>query len=156
MPETSGPPSIAVRMYNVGFGDCFLLTFRFGGAAKSERDMLVDFGSSAAPRYGPKDYLQRMAEDIARESRGKLHVLAATHRHRGHINGFATDGSGAGRTIAGLDPDHLILPWTEDPNDAPNGRAASSPYGSSNPASMKAGFLGTLEDLHRVAAAARG
>jgi hypothetical protein len=154
MPETPGPSSIAVRMYNVGFGDCFLLTFRYGGAAKSERHMLVDFGSSAAPRYGPKDYLQRVAEDIARESQGKLHVLAATHRHRDHINGFATDESGAGRIIAGLDPDHVILPWTEDPNAAPNGRAAPSPHGSSHPASMKAGFLGTLEDLHRVAAAA--
>ena len=62
MPAKPGPSSIVVRMYNVGFGDCFLLTFRYPAAAKiPERHMLIDFGSSAAPRYGPKDYLQRVA-----------------------------------------------------------------------------------------------
>ena len=33
-------------MYNVGFGDCFLVTFHY---AKSDRHMLVDYGSTAAP-----------------------------------------------------------------------------------------------------------
>jgi beta-lactamase superfamily II metal-dependent hydrolase len=153
MPEKSGPSSIAVRMYNVGFGDCFLLTFRYPAAAKiPERHMLIDFGSSAAPRYGPKDYLQRVADDIARQSKGKLHVVAATHRHRDHINGFATNGGGSGKVIAALRPDHVILPWTEDPNAAPEATAASG--SSSHPARMKSRFLVALEDLHRIAAVA--
>ena len=155
MPEKPGPSSIAVRMYNVGFGDCFLLTFRYAASAKlAERHMLVDFGSAAAPRYGPKDYMRRVAEDIARQTKGKLHVLAATHRHRDHINGFATDGNGAGNVIAALHPDHVILPWTEDPSAAPDATAATASEPSSHPARMKSRFLGTLEDLHRVAAAA--
>ena len=153
MPERSGPSSIAVRMYNVGFGDCFLLTFRYDAAARiPERHMLIDFGSSAAPRYAPKDYLQRAAEDIARQSKGKLHVLAATHRHRDHINGFVTNGGGSGKIIAALHPDHVILPWTEDPNAAPDASAASMPGSSSHSARMKSRFLGTLENLHRIAA----
>jgi beta-lactamase superfamily II metal-dependent hydrolase len=151
MPEKTGPSSIAVRMYNVGFGDCFLLTFRY---PSDERHMLVDFGSAAAPRYGPKDYMQRVAQDIERQTKGKLHVLAATHRHRDHINGFSTDGDGPGKIIAALHPDHVILPWTEDPDAAPDAAAASSSASSSHPANMKSRFLGTLEDLHRVAAAA--
>jgi hypothetical protein len=153
MPEKPGPTSIAVRMYNVGFGDCFLLTFRYAAAERtSERHMLVDFGSSAAPRYGPKDYLQRVAEDIAHQSKGKLHVLAATHRHRDHINGFATATGRSGKIIAALNPDHVILPWTEDPNAAPDATTASASQSSSDPAGMKSRFLGTLENLHRVAA----
>lgn len=153
--ENHGPSSIAVRMYNVGFGDCFLFTFRYPASAQiAERHMLVDFGSSAAPRYGPKDYMQRVAEDIARQSKGKLHVLAATHRHLDHISGFATDRNGPGKTIAALQPDHVILPWTEDPNAAPDATKASASEFSSKTARMRARFLGTLEDLHRVAAVA--
>jgi hypothetical protein len=153
MPEEPGPWSIAVRMYNVGFGDCFLLTFRYAAAARMpERHMLVDFGSAAAPRYAPKDHLQRVAGDIAHQSKGKLHVLAATHRHRDHINGFATIGSGAGKIIAALRPDHVILPWTEDPNAAPDATAASASASSSHLVRMKSRFLGTLENFHHLAA----
>jgi len=157
MPETAGPSSIAVRMYNVGFGDCFLLTFRYAAPGKdAERHMLVDFGSSAAPRYGPKDYMQRVAEDIARQTKGKLHVLAATHRHRDHINGFATDG-GHGKIVAALHPDHVILPWTEDPDAAPDARSAAAPSytaGKATSAQLKSRFLGALEDIHGIAGAA--
>lgn len=39
-----GPDQLIVHMYNVGFGDCFLLQFRY---AKRYRNILVDFGSSA-------------------------------------------------------------------------------------------------------------
>jgi len=94
--------------------------------------------------------MQRVAADIARQTKGKLHILAATHRHRDHINGFATDGKGAGKIIADLHPDQVILPWTEDPDAAPDAAAASSTH----PANMKSRFLGTLEDLHGVAGAA--
>ncbi len=134
------PSSITVRMYNVGFGDCFLLTFHYGASERTARHMLVDFGSSAAPRHAPKDYMRRIAEDIARQTKGKLDVLVATHRHRDHISGFAAEGAGAGKIIAALKPDHVILPWTEHPDAAPDARAAR--------------FLGSLETMHELAGAA--
>jgi hypothetical protein len=140
-------------MYNVGFGDCFLLTFHYAG---DERHMLVDFGSTAAPRNGATDYMRRVADDIVRQSRGKLHVLVATHRHRDHINGFTTEGEGTGKLIASLNPDHVVLPWTEDPNAAPDALEAHSTLysrGKADSRQMTAGFLASLEDMHRVAGA---
>jgi hypothetical protein len=154
MAEAAHPRSLTLRMYNVGFGDCFLLTFHY---ANSERHMLVDFGSAAAPRYGAKDYMRRVAQDIARQSRGKLDIIVATHRHRDHISGFSIDGEGAGKIIAGCNPDHVILPWTEDPQTAPNARAAvHSSYTSGKPDArqMTARFLASLDDMHRFAESA--
>lgn len=37
------PKKVKIRTYNVGFGDCFLLSFDYGG---SERHVLIDFGST--------------------------------------------------------------------------------------------------------------
>src|SRR5260370_37854147 len=121
-------------MYNVGFGDCFLVTFHY---AKSDRHMLVDYGSTAAPKNGPKDYMQQIAKDIKTQCGGKLHVVVATHRHRDHISGFAT-GVGTGKIIASLNPDHVVQPWTEDPKAKPCAQTAvSSIYSGGKPDTKK-------------------
>jgi hypothetical protein len=42
------PPVLAtvrVRMYQVGFGDCFLLRFEYAGQAEPARHILIDFGT---------------------------------------------------------------------------------------------------------------
>ena len=152
MPETLSPSSITVRMYNVGFGDCFLLTFHY---AAGQRHMLVDFGSAASPRSGTADYMQRVARDIVRQCGGKLHIVVSTHRHRDHISGFSTEQGGTGKMIADLHPDHVILPWTEDPEAAPDASApTTSSYtrGKPDPKVMKTWFLRSLADMHEVAA----
>jgi glyoxylase-like metal-dependent hydrolase (beta-lactamase superfamily II) len=107
------PRKIVLRAYNVGFGDCFLLTFHY---AKSRRRVLIDFGSTAPPAGAPVDYMLRVARDIA--AGGRLHAVVATHRHRDHINGF---GARTGKIIASLAPEVVIQPWTEDPAAAPDG-----------------------------------
>ena len=141
-------------MYNVGFGDCFLLTFHY---AKSDRHVLVDYGSTAAPKNGPKNYMRLVADDIAKECAGKLHVVIATHRHRDHISGFSTeDGGGTGKIIASLNPDFVIQPWTEDPKAKPNAMTATSSsftQGKPDEEHLTRQFLGSLEDMHQVAAA---
>jgi Metallo-beta-lactamase superfamily len=148
----NAPLSVRVRMYNVGFGDCFLVTFDYGDG---KRHMLIDFGTTAAPKRGPRDYMLRIARDIEKESQGKLDILVATHRHRDHISGFAGD-TETGPIIASLKPDHIIQPWTEDPaaeSDALTATATIYTNGNPDPQKMKAHFLGSLADMHRVAGA---
>jgi hypothetical protein len=138
-------------MYNVGFGDCFLLTFHY--AKSAARHMLVDYGSTAAPRNGPKNYMERVAQDIAAQCKGKLDVVVATHRHRDHISGFST-AAGTSKVIAALRPDHVIQPWTEDPEAKTNATTATAsayPGGKPDPQEMTAHFLGSLDDMRRVA-----
>ena len=58
---------ITVQMYRVGFGDCFLLSFRY---PRFERHVLVDFGSTGLPKStgSPKAHMLSIAKDIARLS----------------------------------------------------------------------------------------
>jgi hypothetical protein len=151
----AAPTSVTIRMYNVGFGDCFLLTFNYARAA---RHMLVDYGSTSAPKRVPgtgknTDYMKRVAEDIQAVCQGKLDVLVATHRHRDHISGFSTD-AGTGNIIASLNPRCVIQPWTEDPRAKTNALTATASVYTSGKADsnkMTAHFLGSLEDMHSVA-----
>jgi beta-lactamase superfamily II metal-dependent hydrolase len=152
---TASPRSLVIRMFNVGFGDCFLLTFNY---AKGPRHMLVDFGSTSAPQRGKKqDYMLRVAQKIKDICGDKLHIVVATHRHRDHISGFST-ATHTGKIIAALNPDVVIQPWTEDPRAKTNALTAkSSAYtrGKADSQNMTRHFLGSLEDMHSVAGAVK-
>lgn len=129
------PVEVILRSYNVGFGDCFLLTFRY---PNFRRDILIDFGSTRAPtevaqhsnsarklstserealaRKNLKKHMLSVAEQIKHDCGGKLHAVVVTHRHKDHLSGFAyEDGKGPGAIILNLEPDLVIQPWTEDP-----------------------------------------
>jgi beta-lactamase superfamily II metal-dependent hydrolase len=145
------PSSVTIRMYNVGFGDCFLLTFAY---AKQERHLLIDYGSTAAPKNARAKYMVEVAQDIKIRCEGKLDVLVETHRHRDHISGFTTEGEATGKIITSLRPDHVVQPWTEDPKAKPDALTAttSSPKkGKADEKQLTSHFLGALEDMHRVA-----
>lgn len=111
------PTQVSIRTYQVGFGDCFLLSFRYADA--SEKHVLVDFGTTKLPPKAPKTRMIDIAENIAqRVGAAGLHAIVATHRHADHISGFATNAKGdaPGDVIRGLKPKFVVQPWTEDPN----------------------------------------
>jgi beta-lactamase superfamily II metal-dependent hydrolase len=101
--------SIKVSMYNVGFGDCFLLRFP---AADRERRVLIDCGSiKQGVAGGTGAIVEQLIEDVTDDGVAHIDVVAATHRHKDHVSGFDHD---AWRDVV---VDEVWLPWTEDPND---------------------------------------
>ena len=140
MPKSSkAPKSVSIRTYNVGFGDCFLLSFKYAGNA--ERHVLVDFGSTGFPEGVPKTRMMDIANDIRARTNGKLHAVVATHRHKDHISGFETKkgGKGSGDVIRSLKPNVVVQPWTEDPELAPR---ATGPKSKSKNVARKLRQLG--------------
>jgi beta-lactamase superfamily II metal-dependent hydrolase len=75
---------IRVRSYNVGFGDCFLVTIPDGG---EKSHLLIDFGN-APGKSGSNEWFPAIAENIERETDGHINVLVMTHEHLDHMEGF--------------------------------------------------------------------
>lgn len=148
---TIKPKKITLSSYQVGFGDCYLMTFHY---PKFERHILIDFGSTGVPktseskRKSADKLMTRVAKDIQQKCGGKLHAIVATHRHQDHISGFATTGKNPpGTIIASCDPDVVIQPWTEHPNANPiTGKVKSS-------TSKQFAFGLALQDMHAISAA---
>ncbi len=140
---TEKPHRLTFRAYQVGFGDCFLLTFHY--RKLGDRHVLIDCGSTGAPRgFGD---ITDVAASICEETGGKLHAVVATHRHKDHISGFTRreDGTGPGDLLRSCNPDVVILPWTEAPDAAPDALAAPPLPDRSR------AFLHSLADMHAVA-----
>ncbi|MBN1360460.1 MAG: hypothetical protein JW993_07705 [Sedimentisphaerales bacterium] len=105
-----GPESVSVAMYDVGFGDCFLLTFDYANDGK--RHLLIDCGSTSVK----KAHLSRVVDQLAEDCQGHLDAIVATHRHKDHISAFGLKGLDA--KLEALEPEVVIQPWTEHPEAA--------------------------------------
>jgi hypothetical protein len=145
---TAKPTSLRIRSYNVGFGDCFLLSFQY---PNTKRHMLIDFGSTAGAIPGVD--LLRVAKQIRTDctdetGEAKLSMVVATHRHADHIQGF---GGAAGRIIADLAPELVVQPWTESPDVAIDSNAPADTVHGARGAAAQA--VRRLSDMHAVAAA---
>ena len=145
----TSPTKATLRAFNVGFGDCFLLSFAY---AKDSRHVLIDFGSTRAPPGAAKNYMADIAAKIGLLTNNKLHMVVATHRHKDHISGFATTAKGksSGRIIAGLKPELVLQPWTEDPDIAED--ATGPAAGPRAFVRSLAGMNGFAEQVHRFTA----
>jgi beta-lactamase superfamily II metal-dependent hydrolase len=112
MPQPPVPAGsrVRIRMYRLGIGDCFLLTF-FGG--DEPRHLLIDCGVLYGTPHGKETILQ-VAENIKTATGNRLAALVATHEHWDHVSGFYY-----GNKIFGpMDIGELWVAWTEDPSNS--------------------------------------
>jgi beta-lactamase superfamily II metal-dependent hydrolase len=108
-PAKSSGRAIRIRMYRVGFGDCFLVSFPAGGAG-GMKHMLIDCGVHSR---GNIDTMNDVIANLVDVTDGKIAVVVATHHHQDHISGF---GVGADQ-FAGVTVNEVWMPWTEDEED---------------------------------------
>jgi beta-lactamase superfamily II metal-dependent hydrolase len=102
-----------VRMYNVGFGDSFLITVASG---RTVWRMLVDCGVFPAGQTRPiHDSVEMIINDLRAVapvgSAPHLDVIVATHHHIDHISGFADP------EWEKVHVDEVWVPYVEDPED---------------------------------------
>lgn len=128
------PKSLKLRMYQVGFGDSFLLTFGYG---TKNRHVLVDCGSNAKHGYA----IDEIAADILAVCKKEPVAIVATHRHKDHIAGFGGD---AWKSIKKLAVERVIQPWTEHPDLDPD---ATAPGVAGTPAAQVVASLASLQAL---------
>jgi hypothetical protein len=148
------PDKLTLRAYNVGFGDCLLLTFHY---TDFKRRVLIDFGSSSAPKNADAKYMRNIALDIQKQCQDpggaeKLDAVVVTHRHSDHLSGFSTTGDGPGKIIASLKPDVVVQPWTEAPDAAPDATVAPATSYTGGKPDPKA-FAASLRNMQAVAKA---
>jgi len=84
-------PHVEVRVYNVRFGDCVLVSLELRGG---EKHILVDFGNAPAmvrKKGGKNDVFAPIAADIAKRTGGTIDLLIMSHEHLDHMEGFFSE-----------------------------------------------------------------
>ncbi len=143
------PQSVEIRSYQVGFGDCFLMSFVYG--SKDKRHVLIDFGTTGLPKgLKPSKHMPAVAKEIQNDCGGRLTAVVATHRHADHISGFATDtrSGRSGQIIAACKPKLVLQPWTEDPGAKRDAKQATRDSSRS-----RKSFVAGLSAMGDIAAA---
>jgi beta-lactamase superfamily II metal-dependent hydrolase len=98
-------------MYNVGFGDAFLVLLP---ANRKQSRILFDCGSIQTAKDVPMaSIVDRIIADVTDgDGVPRIDVVVATHRHKDHISGFGNV------KWNGVEVKEVWMPWTEDPSDA--------------------------------------
>lgn len=104
---------VSVRMYNVGFGDCFLMTLP---DPVRPRTVLIDCGRHVGTLGDEPDFWAVVDQVVAdlplRNGKPYIDVLVMTHRHRDHVHGFSR------RDVwSGVEVGEMWMPWTESDTD---------------------------------------
>ena len=100
--------TIRIRMYRVGFGDCFLVSLPLATTGgETHAHILVDCGVHGK---GDIDMIDQAVDHIAETTGKKLAVVIATHSHQDHISGFSNK-------FCKFNIGEVWLPWCENLND---------------------------------------
>ena len=101
-----------LRMYAVGFGDCFLLSIP--RADQRPWRMLVDCGVYGLGRseHAISTVVGDLIEVCSDDADPVIDVVVATHRHQDHVSGF-DDARWSEVTVG-----EVWLPWSENPSDS--------------------------------------
>jgi hypothetical protein len=87
-PVQSGEVGIRVRMYRVGFGDFFLVSFLPDSGDPVH--IVIDCGVfKGTKQTGDIGSIEAAVADMVQTTGGKLALLMVTHRHADHIAGFS-------------------------------------------------------------------
>lgn len=103
---------VAIRMYCLGTGDCFVLKF-FNGKTR-KYTMMIDCGCC---KGGPAEFKPFM-QDLVQYVNNSIDLLVITHEHNDHVNGFAKHPE----IFKAMDIKEAWFAWTENPED-PDGAA---------------------------------
>jgi beta-lactamase superfamily II metal-dependent hydrolase len=108
-PPKFGANTIRVRMYRIGFGDCFLVSLPVANQAAGDthKHVLVDCGVHAK---GDIDMIDRAVDHIGETTGKKLAIIIATHSHQDHISGFSNK-------FSSFEIGEVWMPWCENPKD---------------------------------------
>ena len=107
----AGANHVTVRMFNVGFGDSFLLTFP---APDRPRRVLIDCGvHSIGPGPTPmREMVGQIIKDVTDEDgTSRIDIVIASHRHQDHVSGFRY------ASWENVEVGEVWMPWTEHPKD---------------------------------------
>jgi hypothetical protein len=105
-------PSVRIRMYRQGLGDCFLLTLPTqDGSPRPEFHMLIDCGLITG---GDTKKMIAVVEEILATTGGHLDLVVGTHEHWDHLSGFIF---GKDLFDKQFQIDNVWLAWTEDPQN---------------------------------------
>lgn len=99
-----------VRMYRLGVGDCFLVSFPRDGAP--DLRVLIDCGVHQS-QAGGSDRIRETVQDLKKVTGGKIDVVVGTHEHQDHLSGFPELHKELGADCAG----EIWAAWTENTDD---------------------------------------
>jgi hypothetical protein len=129
-----------IRMYRVGLGDCFLLTFY---TQARPRNILIDCGMFAGSRLDTtqkeKDVQLAVVKSIVSETKGKLDAVVVTHEHMDHVSIF----NSAQDVFKDLTFDEAWFGWVEDPKNKDAQKLREKYEG------LKMALAAALTGLHR-------
>lgn len=106
--------SIRIRMYNVGFGDCFLLVLP---TVDGPKKVAIDCGSLKNKNHSIQAISDRLIADVTdADGVPRIDVLVMSHRHADHISGYTNP------KWAAVEVGEVWMPWLESRED-PDARA---------------------------------
>lgn len=130
---------LTVTMFDVGFGDCFLVEIPIG---RRPFRILFDCGRHRGSSQELADTV--IAAVTGGDGAAYIDVIVGTHRHKDHVNGFSGDGWDK------VEVREVWLPWTENPDD-PDARGLAARQVAAAALAMKAvkpAGLGAKEEEH--------